>query len=509
MSSPNDARRAGRGLLSIAGAKIYFIVTSYAVQLALPRIFGGPEEFGLYSAAMSGVAIFNNVLVVATIQSVSKFVSEDASQASATLRQGLRLQALLGGALACLVFGLAPAVAQLLLDEQLTPLLQVASIAVLAYALYAAFVGSLNGRHLFAKQARLDIGLSTFRTAGILLGAGLGFGAIGAVAGFATAAIAIVILASLWVGWGERGQGIAWKSWLTFLGPIWVYQVFLNGILMIDLQVLKRTAAELALRDGASVAAAADVANQYVGYYRAAQTFAFVPYQLIIALTFIVFPMISRATSLGDRQLARQTIRHALRLSLLVLLLFAAPIAGSADGVMRLAYPPDYAQGADALRILVFGVAAFAMFVVSATAVSGSGRPSIAAVIGGLALLTVVLAVRGLIDRVGLGEHTLRATALGTSLGMLVALLLSALALRFLLGALIPAMTWLRSGVAGALGCFASSSIPHESAWMTLLALIAGFLVVIAVLWSTRELKPEDWRVLRNVLRKEAQPERL
>jgi stage V sporulation protein B len=509
VSSPNDARRAGRGLLSIAGAKIYFIVTSYAVQLALPRIFGEPEEFGLYSAAMSGVAIFNNVLVVSTIQSVSKFVSEDEHQASATLRQGLKLQALLGGALACLVFGLAPAVSRLLLDEQLTPLLQVASIAVLAYALYAALVGSLNGRHLFVKQARLDIGFSTFRTAGIVVGAALGFGAIGAVAGFATAAIAILTLASLWVGWGEHGRSIAWKRWLTFLGPIWVYQVFLNGILMIDLQVLKRTAAELALRDGAGVAAAADVANQYVGYYRAAQTFAFVPYQLIIALTFIVFPMISRATSLGDRKLAQQTIRHALRLSLLVLLLFAAPIAGTADGVMRLAYPPDYAQGSDALRVLVFGVVAFAMFVVSATAVSGTGRPSIAAVIGGLALLAVVLAVRALIDQVGLGEHTLRATALGTSLGMVVALLLSALALHLLLGAFVPAMTWLRSAVAGAMGYFVSSWIPHESAPMTLLALSVGFSAAVAALWLTRELKPEDWQVLRSVLGKEAQPERL
>ena len=507
MGSPNDARSAGRGLLSIAGAKIYFIVTSYAVQLTLPRVFGAPEEFGLYSAAMSGVAIFNNVLVVSTIQSVSRFVSEDETRAPARLRQGLRLQVLLGGALASLLFMMAPAVSRLLLDEQLTPLLRVASIAVVAYALYAALVGSLNGRHLFVTQARLDITFSTLRTAGILIGAALGFGAIGAVAGFATASVSILSVASLWVGWGHRGPSIPWKRWLAFLGPICVYQIFLNGILMIDLQVLKRTAAELALSEGASVAAAADVANQYVGYYRAAQTFAFVPYQLIIALTFIVFPMISRATSLGDRERAQQTIQHALRLSLLVLLLVAAPIAGAADGVMRLAYPPEYAQGADALEVLIFGVTAFAMFVVSATAISGAGRPSIAAVIGGLALLAVVLAVRGLIDRVGLGEQTLRATALGTSAGMVVALLLSALVLQLLLGAFVPVMTWLRGAIAGALGYLVSGFIPHESAPMTLLALCAGFGAAVAVLFLSREIKPEDLQTLRAVLRKDAQSE--
>ena len=55
--------------MSIAGAKAYFIISSYAVQLLLPRIFGEAEEFGLYSATMSGIAILTNVLVVASIQS--------------------------------------------------------------------------------------------------------------------------------------------------------------------------------------------------------------------------------------------------------------------------------------------------------------------------------------------------------------------------------------------------------------------------------------------------------
>ena len=192
--------------MSIAGAKAFFIVTSYAVQLLLPRIFGEAKEFGLYSATMSGVAILTNVLIVATIQSVSKFVSEDESRAEVALRQGLRIQALVGGVLAAGLFVLAPFIASLLLDEQLTPLLRIASVVVFAYALYAAAVGSLNGRHLFAKQARLDVTFSTLRTAGILGGAALGFGAIGAVAGFATAAATIVTISLIWIGFGRRGR---------------------------------------------------------------------------------------------------------------------------------------------------------------------------------------------------------------------------------------------------------------------------------------------------------------
>ena len=199
MSPSEDARRAGRGLVSIAGAKGYFVLTSYAVQLLLPRIFGEAKEFGLYSATMSGVAILTNVLIVATIQSVSKFTSEDEKKAEATLRQGLRIQALVGGVLALSLFVSAPGLARMLLDDQLTPLFRIASVVVFAYALYGAVVGSLNGRHLFGKQARLDATFSTLRTAGILGGAAVGLGAIGAVAGFATAA----------TGWRRRCRSIA------------------------------------------------------------------------------------------------------------------------------------------------------------------------------------------------------------------------------------------------------------------------------------------------------------
>ncbi len=503
MDSSDDARRAGRGLMSIAGAKIFFIVTGYAVQLLLPRIFGEAKEFGLYSAAMSGVSIFNNVLIVATIQSVSKFVSEDERNAAVTLRQALRVQTLVGGSLAVTLFVLAPAISRVLLDEQLTPLLRVASAMVFAYGLYAAIVGNLNGRHLFGKQARLDITFSTLRTTGILAGAAIGLGAVGAVIGFATAAASILSIALIWVGWGRPGKGVALRRWIGFMAPIWTYQVCLNGILLIDIQVLKRTATEIALMSATTAQVAVDVANQYVGYYRAAQTFAFVPYQLVISMTFIVFPMISKATSLGDRDAARSTIQNAMRLSLVLLLSVAAPISGAAEGVVRLAYPADYVAGAPALAILIFGVAAFALFAVAATAISGAGQPSLAAGIAGVALLAVVVANRLLILRAGLGSDTLAAAATGTAIGMMVALAGSALAIHFLFGVFIPVLTWVRAALAAGVGYVVAAAVPHTSPVLALAALAIGFAGVLGTLIATRELSPQDWHALRRIVRRD------
>jgi stage V sporulation protein B len=503
VDSSEDARRAGRGLVSIAGAKAFFIVSSYAVQLLLPRIFGEAKEFGLYAATMSGVAILTNVLIVATIQSVSKFVSEDEARAEVTLRQGLRVQTLVGGVFAVGLFLMAPMIADLLLDEQLTRMLRVASVVVFAYALYAAVVGSLNGRHLFAKQARLDMTFSTLRTAGILAGAALGFGAIGAVAGFAAASAGILSISLIWIGFGRRGAPIPLRRWLGFMAPIYAYQICLNGILMVDIQVLKRTATELAFASGVTGQAAVDLANQYVGYYRAAQTFAFVPYQLIISMTFIVFPMISKATSIGNQEATRTTIQHAMRLSLLLLLLVAAPTSGAAEGVMRLAYPSEYLAGTSALAILVFGVAAFALFAVAATAISGAGKPSIAALIAAVSLLTVFVANRVLVLRAGLGMEALRAAATGTTIGMVVALLLSAWVTYKSFGVFIPVLTWLRAALAGLSGYWVAAAVPHGSAWMTIVAVLLGFVSAVVVLVITRELGNDDWRALRRVARRD------
>ena len=87
-------------MLSMTGAKVYFILLGYSVQLMLPRLLGSPELFGLYSSAMSIVSILTNLLVVATIQTVSKQVSESADREAPALRQGLEVQLVVGVVLA-------------------------------------------------------------------------------------------------------------------------------------------------------------------------------------------------------------------------------------------------------------------------------------------------------------------------------------------------------------------------------------------------------------------------
>ena len=498
----DDSRTAGRGLILIAGAKIYFIVTAYAVHFLLPRLLGSPESFGLFSTAMSAVSILNNVLIASTVQTVSKLVSEDEPRSPATLQQGLRIQLVVGGVLAGTVFAMAPPFAEhALRDPTLTPLLQVAASVVLAYALYAALIGSLNGRHLFHKQAGLDATFSTLRTGGILAGAVVGAGALGAITGFASAAVGVLLIALVVVGIGHRGEGFELRRWLRFMAPLWVFQIFLNGILLSDVLVMKGTIADLGVEAGMGAKEAASAASEYVGFYSAAQKFAFVPYQLMLSMTFIVFPMISRATTLGDTEAAKRTIRGAMRLSLLILVSVAAPIAGAADGIMTLVYPDEYLAGSGALGVLVFGAAAFALFVITATVMSGAGRPGVSATIGGVGLVAVVVMNRVLIELVGLGDQTVVAAATGTTIGMGLALVAGGIVLRRSFGAFMPPLSMARALLAGAAAFAVARYVPHTGL-MAIVALAAAFAAYVAVLAVTRELGAEDLATLRNVVRR-------
>ena len=508
-ASRGETRRAGRGLFAIAGAKVFFILTAYGIQLALPRLLGSPEAFGLYAAALSAVSMLNMILIAATIQSVSKFVSEDEVGSPVLLRQGLRIQLTVGGLLAGGLFVAAPLLASFLRDDALVPLLRAASVVVFAYSLYAAVVGNLNGRHLFVHQARLDATFSTLRTVGILGGATLGFGALGAMGGFAAAALTIMVVALVAVsdqlttvprGSSPASHRVPLKRWLGFMAPIWAYQAFLNGCLQIDVQVLKKAVAELSAEAGTTAEAAAAVASTQVGFYRAAQTFAFVPYQLILAMTFVIFPIISRATSAGDADAARRTIRGAMRFSFLVLLSVAAPIAGAADGVMRVAYPEEYLAGAPALGVLVFGLVAFALFVIAATVLSSAGQPGVAATIAALALGVVVVANWFFIHQAGPGPSSLVAAASATTLGTTIACLLAGGTVYYRFRAFLPPASLVRGLLAGAVGFGVAHYVPHQTRPMAVVALAAGFVAFAAALFLLRELTGRDLRTARSIL---------
>jgi stage V sporulation protein B len=196
---------------------------------------------------MSIANVVDNVLIAATVQSLSKRVSENEALAGARLRQGLRIQLCIGVLVSLGLMAISPLLASVGYDSELTPMLQVAALVPLCYALYAALVGTLNGQRQFKAQATLDVTFSSVRTVCVLGAAALGYGAFGALCGFAGAALVILVVALSKVGTGEKGELLPLKTWFGFLLPIALFQLMLNGMLLLDVWVLKPTTAALAL----------------------------------------------------------------------------------------------------------------------------------------------------------------------------------------------------------------------------------------------------------------------
>ena len=210
--------------------------------------------------------------------------------------------------------------------------------------------------------------------------------------------------------------------------------------------------------------------------------------------------MVSKAVGESDLGTARAYIRQAMRFSLLVLLAVAAPVAGASRGVMRLAYPDAYLAGAGALTILCFGVVCFALFVIGATSLSGGGHPGTAARIGGATVLIIVTANLVLLNLVGVGPYTLVAAATGTSLGMAVAMVAAGVNVYRRFGAFLAPVTALRAVAAAAAGFFVAAFVPHQTRPGALLALVAGGLCYLAVLFALREIGRQDLEIIRRVL---------
>lgn len=491
------AQRSTRGVAVIAFAKAYFLLTGFAQPLLLTRILG-QAGYGVYGSVLNTVSILNNVVVAGSIQAMSKCVTESGATA---LRRGLVLHALLGLLVAGGLAGGAGLVGEGLLgDPQLPPLLRVAAIIAGNYSVYAALVGALNGQQRFRAQATLDMTFATLRTALVIGLAATAWKVAGAVAGFAVASAAIVVVAFATVraqpaspGARSEGFGAFARRYLGFFAPVLVYQLALNMVLQADLLVLK---ALLVRRAGMTL----ERANELVGIYKAVQNFAFLPYQLLLAVTFVAFPVVSRATLEGDRETTRRFVQGALRFSTLALGAMLAVLAGLPAGVLRLAYRPEIAAGAGALRTLSLGQGAFALAVIATTIALAAGRT-----------LAATLLMTGMLAAVFAGDYAgitlarsdlgaLDGAAAGTAAGCTLGLLAIAAYTRRMFGAFVPARTLLRAGLATAVAAAAVALVSLQGKIATLFLSALAVAVYVGALLATGELGPEERAALARVV---------
>ena len=498
-------RAAGRGGLAVAFAKIYFIVVGLVQQIALPRLLG-LDGYGALASVLSIAGITYNPVTTTSIQSVSRAVAQATPETEAgTIRRVFSVHAVFSVLLALGFFLLAPFIADSVGASHVVTPLRILSAVMLLYGLYTPLIGVLNGQRKFVSQASLDVIAATLRTSGLIAGAFLfsrhgNLGVEGATAGFAGTAVLIFAAAAVLVGFGKRGpSAITVRAHLLFALPVLLGQILFNLLLQADLTLLRRFASEAALAQGLPATAA----DPLVGAYRATQLFSFLPYQLLIAVTFILFPMLATAARDGDREAVARYVRTGVRLALVLAGVMVSVTAGLSDRLLFLVFGAQAAAlGGQCLELLALGFGGFAIFGVLTTVLNSLKHERESAIVTGVAVTLVAalcyLRVRG----APFGEDLLLLTAQATAAGLFVATLSAAFFVYRAAGAVAPPLALVRVLLAIAGATVVGRFLPHAGKIFTPVyaLVVAGIYVVILLV--TRELGAQDLNTVRAVISK-------
>lgn len=521
-SAGREAQQAGRGVLYIAFAKFYFMVSGAVIELRLPAILTN-TVFGAYAVVSSMISPLNNVLITGTIQSVSRFTAQKPETARAVQRAGFRMQLYIGLPVAAAFIALAPAFSWFFYDSAKTGPLMLAGFIAAGYALYAVMVGTANGRRDFHKQAGLDITMATIRAVGILGMAMAGFGLYGALAGWVGAVGVILVVSSFVIGLpgraaaGEEVQPL--QPLIRFFAGVAVYLILLNLLMFVDQMLLKRLVTEWFHEHADTTRAAfdrvigwapvavetkaAELADGQVAYYRAVQNLARLSYQAIIAATFVIFPLVSRSTFTDDKDVTKRYIRTTMRYSLIFATAIAVVFAANPQAMLDIPYATDYAVfGAEPLMVLALGNVAFSIFAIAGTILNGAGLTRQAIAVAAVTLVVAVVANALLIPRFEPGTGVLLACAMATSGAMLFGALLAGWQLKQHLGAFLPLLTVARVVVAVAAAMALGRLLRFTTPLMTLVEACAVGLTFLIVLVATRELTGADLGAVASVVRR-------
>src|SRR5262249_40063264 len=146
----------------------------------------------------------------------------------------------------------------------------------------------------------------------------------------------------------------------------------------------------------------ASVTSINVADYGASITLANITYQIIVSVTFVIFPLVSQSTFVEDLTRTRAYISNTFRYTFMIMAGVATLLSANSARVLRVAYPGEYQTGALALSIVAYGLLFFGLIHVLTTIISASGRPAVSLAIGLLTLISCIAFDAALIPRYGI-----------------------------------------------------------------------------------------------------------
>lgn len=385
-------------------SEILYNLSSYIVHSGMGRILG-PANYGRYGVVITLttmiIILIGNGIPTAMAKYLSEVFEGKPGLVPIIKRQAAIAQAILIGGVTIIFFFLAPVIAYVLGDPSLTRLFQISTLVIPAFALASFYFSYYTGIHKFNVQAMLKTTRSVARVLFILGLAWLlksrGLALEGAIVGYILVPLSVFFEANLYDTYRKhKPEGnFNWHKLVKYAWPVTFFMIAYEFLITIDLYMVKGI-----LHD-----------DFLTGIYNAAITVGRIPYYLFYALTIILLPTVSKATSSNNKEETEKLVSQSLRLMVMFLVPLCILMSIYASPIIHIFYSQRFALAAEPMSIFVFGVGFLTIFYVLTFVLNGAGKVKVPMAISFVGLIINIIATYFLIKK-----YALFGAVVGTSI---------------------------------------------------------------------------------------------
>jgi stage V sporulation protein B len=478
-----------RSAIWVMLSEIIFNLSGYIIHSVVGRILG-PSDYGRFALVITLTTMVIILIGRGIPTAMTKYLSEVFEKNPAMVlpikRKAALLQFFLMGGITILFFFSAPFIAWALGDSTLTPLFQLSSLIIPAFALTSFYVQYFIGLHEFNIQSILKTFRSLTRIVFVITLAYF-FSVGGSVSGYILSPLFVSFLAifidQIWITkkYPSEPQHIfAAKKLLSYAWQIVIFFLAYELLISIDLYLVKGI-----LKN-----------DHLTGIYNSALTIGRIPYYLFSALTIMILPIISKSTAEENQEKTGQIISQSLRLMLILLAPIIVLMSYFSEPLIKFFYSAKYLEAAYPMSILVYGVGFLTIFYVLSFIMNGAGKTKIPMFIS---LLGVAL--NTLLNYILIKKYALVGSAWAISITSFIAMLIMLFYLYREFKVTINLKSFLKILLASIVLYFACRFF-SQGAFIFILWSFLLFILYLATLYLLKELTKNDWAYILSLVKR-------
>ena len=344
----------------------------------------GVADYGRYSLVIG----FTTMIILLVGRSIPtammKRISEnlnDWSRILAIRKSAATIQIVIIISLTIIFYLSSPLIAKIFGDTTLTPLFKLSSLVIPTFALSSFHVLYFNGLKYFKAMTTLKIARGIFRISWIL---GLAYllGLRGAIFGSILAPLSVFLVAVIIeIFFIKKPKNIRiakypYKKILSYAGGFILFVVFYEFYIRTDMYLIKTLTGS----------------DTNTGLYNAAVTIALIPYYVMFALTFILFPTISDLAKRQDHKEIQKVLKKVIIFLFTLLIPSALVMALIPDLLVTIFFGNKFATSATLIPYMLGGAIFITIFYVLASVFNGANMTKIPVTITITALIIGITA---------------------------------------------------------------------------------------------------------------------